>query len=258
VNLPEIAAAQVVGFLLVLARVGPLFLLAPIFSARALPAQAKIVVACGIAFALTPLAIAGQDVPTEGMQLVVVAVKESLVGLAFAFALSALVAAVQLGAGLVDTVVGFSYASVIDPFSSVQGGVIGQLYALFVAVVLVTTGGDQLMIEGLAGTYHVVPLGTMPSWNVFGQLALDAFARVFVLGLEIIAPVLIALIVVDCALALVARAAPQLNIFAVGLPAKILVAITVVIASLPFVADHVRTQLEVTVEETLVTLSGQK
>ena len=71
-NLPEIAAEQVVGFLLVLARVGPLFLLAPIFSARALPAQAKIVVASGIAFALTPLATAGQNVPTEGMQAVAV------------------------------------------------------------------------------------------------------------------------------------------------------------------------------------------
>jgi flagellar biosynthetic protein FliR len=257
VSLPELAAAQVVGFLLVLARVGPLFLLAPIFSARALPAQATLVCACGLAFALTPLATEGQQVPTEGLEALVVGMKETLVGLAFAFALSAIVAAVQMGAGLVDTIVGFSYAGVIDPFSSVSGGVIGQLYALFVAIVLVTTGGDQIMIEGLAGTYQVLPLGTLPSWDVFGQVAVDAFAQVFVLGLEVVAPLLIALVVVDCALALVARAAPQLNVFAVGLPAKILVAVTVVIASLPFVAGHVRTQLEVTVEQTLVTLSGR-
>lgn len=257
-NLPELAATQLVGFLLVLARVGPLFVLAPVFSARALPAQARLVVAAGIALALTPLAIADQAVPIDGFGALALGVKEALVGLAFAFSLGALVAAVQFGAGLVDTIVGFSYASVIDPFSSVQGGVLGQLYALFIAVVLIVTGGDQLMIEGLAGTYKVVPLTEMPSWDVFGQLALDGFARVFVLGLEVVAPVLIALIVVDCALALVARAAPQLNIFAVGLPAKILVALTVVTASLPFVAGHIRTELEVTVEQTLVTLSGRR
>ncbi|MFN8224931.1 MAG: flagellar biosynthetic protein FliR [Gaiellales bacterium] len=256
-TLPELAAEQVVGFLLVLARVGPLFLLAPVFSARALPAQAKVVVASGLALALTPIATAGHRLPTEGLEAVALGVKEALVGLAFAFALSAIVAAAQFGAGLVDTVVGFSYASVIDPFTNVQGGILGQLYAIFIAVVLIVTGGDQLMIEGLAGTFRVVPIGEMPSWDVFGQIAIDGFARVFVLGLEVVAPVLIALIVVDCALALVARAAPQLNIFAVGLPAKIVIAIMVMVASLPFVGDHVRGQLEVAVEETLLTLAGR-
>ena len=67
---------------------------------------------------------------------------------------------------------------------------------------------------------------------------------------------MIALVVVDAALALVARAAPQLNMFSVGLPAKILVAFAVVMSSLPFVADHVRTELESTVRQTLVTLGG--
>ena len=142
---------------------------------------------------------------------------------------------------------GFSYASLIDPFSSIQGGVFGQLYSLFVAVVLVTTGGDQIMIAGLAGTFKAVPLTATPSYDSLGQIALDGFAQVFVLGLEVAAPAIIALIVVDAALALVARAAPQLNMFSVGLPAKILVAIAVVMRSLPFVADHVRTELESTV-----------
>ena len=78
----------------------------------------------------------------------------------------------------------------------------------------------------------------------------------FVLGLEVAAPALIALVVVDAALALVARAAPQLNMFSVGLPAKILVAVAVVISSLPFIADHVRAELETTVAQTLTTLAG--
>jgi flagellar biosynthesis protein FliR len=256
VQLPQIAAEQLVAFILVLTRVGGLFVLAPIFSARALPAQAKVVVAFALAMALTPLASRGQPIPTEATGILVLVVKEAIVGLAFAFALSAIVAAVQTAAGLIDTMSGFSYASLVDPFTSIQGGVFGQLYSLFVAVILVVTGGDQIMIAGLAGTFDVVPLTATPSFDSLGQIALDGFAQVFVLGLEVAAPALIALVVVDAALALVARAAPQLNMFSVGLPAKILVAIAVVMSSLPFVADHVRTELESTVRQTLVTLGA--
>ena len=256
VPLPEIAAEQLVAYILVLTRVGGLFVLAPIFSARAVPVQARLVCASALALALTPLAARGQPIPTDAPGMVLLIVKEAIVGLAFAFALSAIVAAVQMAAGLIDTMSGFSYASIVDPFTNVQGGIFGQVYALFVAVVLVVTGGDQIMIAGLAGTFEVVPLTATPSFDSLGQLALDGFAQVFVLGLEVAAPALIALVVVDAALALVARAAPQLNMFSVGLPAKILVALAVVISSLPFVANHVRTELESTVRQTLITLGA--
>jgi flagellar biosynthetic protein FliR len=255
VNLPEVAGEQLVALVLVLCRVGPLFLLAPVFSARPVPYQAKVVVAFVLGLALVPLATKPGMPPTAGAELALVAVKETIVGLAFAFSLSVIGAAVQAGASLVDTIVGFSYAGVIDPFTAIQGGLLGQLYGLFVGIVLVVTGGDQLIVAGLAHTYDVVPLAGAPSFESLAQLAVDGFGAVFILGLEVVAPVLIALIVVDAALALVARAAPQLNVFILGLPAKILVAILVVATSLPFVATHLRSELENTVAHTLDTLA---
>jgi flagellar biosynthetic protein FliR len=256
VELPAFAVTQVVSFGLVLGRVGGIFLLAPVFSARAVPLPARLAVAIALALALTPFATRGQEVPTDLLQAGLLLAKEILVGIAFAFALSAVVAAVQFAAGLLDTVIGFAYASIIDPFSQIQGGVIGQLYGLFVAVVITVTGGLHLIVAGLAGTYDVVPLSESPSYGSLGQLALDGFGRVFVLGLQVAAPVLIAIIVVDAALALVARAAPQLNVFAVGLPAKILVGLAVVAASLPFIAAHIQGALEATVRDGLRTLGG--
>jgi flagellar biosynthetic protein FliR len=244
VELPQVALSQVGAFALVLARVGAIFLLAPVFSARALPVQARVVVAFGLTLALTPFAMRGQSIPDDAMAYAGLLVREILVGLVFAFAVAAIVAAVQFGAGLIDTIIGFSYAAVVDPFTQIQGGVLGQLYGLFVAVVVTVTGGLQLMIAGLAGSYDLMPLGDAPSFAALGQLALDGFARVFVLGLEISAPVIIALVVVDAGFALVARAAPQMNVFVIGLPAKILVGMAVVAASLPFVAEHVRGALE--------------
>jgi flagellar biosynthetic protein FliR len=256
IELPEVAISHVVAFGLVLGRLAGIFLLAPVFSARALPVTARVAVAFALAVALTPLATRGQQVPTELLDVALLLLKEALVGVGFAFALSAVVAGVQFAAGLLDTVIGFSYVSIIDPFSQIQGGIIGQLYGLFVAVVITVTGGLQLMVMGLAGTYGVIPLSSTPSYATLGELALDGFARVFVLGLEVAAPVLIAIVVVDAALALVARAAPQLNVFVVGLPAKILVGVAVVSASLPFVASHVQAALESAVLDGLRTLGG--
>lgn len=254
VELPQIAITQVISYGLVLARVSGLFLLAPVFSARAVPAQARLAVALGLALAITPLAQRDQEITADLGQAALLVIKEALVGIGFAFTAGAIVAAVQFGAGLIDTLIGFSYASIVDPFSSIQGGVLGQLYSLFVAVVLVVTGGLQFMVAGLAGTYQVIPLTASPSFASFAQLALDGFARIFVLGLEVTAPVIVALVVVDAAMALVARAAPQLNVFAVGLPAKILVGVAVVAASMPFVATHVSDALESAVMESLRTL----
>ncbi len=67
------------------------------------------------------------------------------------------------------------------------------------------------------------------------------------IGLEIAAPVIIALVVTDAAFGLVARAVPQMNVFVVGLPAKIIVGFAVIAASLPFVAARISDQLEASV-----------
>jgi flagellar biosynthesis protein FliR len=256
-ELPRIASEQLAGFFLALARVSPLFALAPVFSARAFPAQVRVVAAFAIAVALTPIAVRSHDVPTDALELAGILLKEVLVGTAFAFSLSALVAALQVGAGVIDTAIGFSFAQIVDPFSSVQGAVLGQVYGLFAAIVIVITGGDQIMIMGLAHTYDIVPLTSLPPITSFGQLAVDVFGRVFVVGLEIVAPVLIAVVVVDAALGVVARAAPQMNVFVVGLPAKILTALAVIAATLPFVANLVTSELERSVTQALSILGAR-
>lgn len=243
IELPEIASSQVIAFVLVLARVGGLFLLAPIFSARALPLKAKLLAAGAISFALVPVATHGRELPTDALSTTAAIVGEAVVGLGFAFSIGVLLGAVQLAASLLDTMIGFSLGGVLDPFSGHQQGPLGQLYALFATTVLLLTGGDELMVRGLAESYTAVPLGALPSMAAFSALALDGFMRVFVIGLEIAAPVLIALVVTDAAFGLIGRAVPQMNVFVVELPAKVLVAFAVVGASLPFVAGHLQQEL---------------
>jgi flagellar biosynthesis protein FliR len=253
VTLPQLAATQVVGFVLVLCRVGGLFVLAPIFGGRMIPTHAKLVIAGVISFALFPLVTPRGGVPTD-ISVAPLILKELVVGLAFALALGALSAAIHTAAALVDTTIGFSFAQLVDPLTQVQTAIAGQFYSLFTTLVFLLIGGDHLMIEGLAASYRLVPLGAVPSPSQLGALALHDLGTVFLLGLEIAAPVLVALALVDIALALVARTVPQMNVFIVGLPAKILVGLGAVAASLPYLTGHLQGELEQAVEQALSAL----
>lgn len=240
----QLVGDNLVAFVLVLTRVGPLFALAPIFSARMIPVRAKLIAAGAISLALAPLASHGQKLPTSAPLLAQLFFKEALVGFAFALVLSAIGAAVQSGASLLDSIIGFSFASLVDPITNMQNAVLGQVYAMFTALVFVVTGGDQIMIMGLAKSYQLVPLSGFPDPASLGAMGLTALAQVFVIGLEVAAPAVIALLVADAAFAIVARAVPQMNVFIVGLPAKILLGFATVGASLPFVAVHVQNDLQ--------------
>jgi flagellar biosynthetic protein FliR len=250
-TLPHLAETQAVGYVLVLCRVGGLFALAPIFSGRMIPVQAKLIAAGAFSFALMPLVTAGQTVPT-GLGIVPVALKEIVVGLAFALALGTVGAAVSAGAQIIDTLVGFSFASVLDPVNQTQSAIIGQLYSLVATLVFLLIGGDRLMIEGLTASYRLLPLGTMPGLDRLAALAVGNLGQVLLIGLEIAAPVLVALVLVDVGLALVARAVPQMNVFFVGLPGKILVGFGAIGASLPFLTGHLRSDLEQAVYQALL------
>jgi flagellar biosynthetic protein FliR len=239
----------------VLCRVGGLFVLAPIFGGRMIPVQAKIVIAGGISFAIAPLVTPRSGLPT-GIEVAPLVLKELLVGLAIALAIGAVSAGVQAAASLLDTTIGFSFAALVDPMTQTQSAVVGQVYSLFSVLVFLLVGGDHLMIEGLAGSYRLIPLGVLPSPARLAALATNDLAKIFLLGVEIAAPVLIALGLVDIALALIARTVPQLNVFIVGLPGKIFVGLGAIAASLPFVTGHLQDDLQQAVFQALQTLGG--
>ena len=256
IQLTGLAGSSLIGFLLVLSRVGGLFVLAPGFSSRMIPARVKFVMAVAISLALTPVAMHGHPVGQDAGDLAMLIVKELMVGLAFALPLAIVAAGVQAGATLLDTIIGFSFAATIDPINNSQSAVLAQLYSLFAVMVFLLTGGDTVMLEGLAASYRVVPIDSFPDMTELAQQIVPLAGQVFVIGLEIAAPVVIALIVTDAAFGLIARAVPQMNVFFVGLPAKILLGFATIAASLPFVSQHIAGDLQDSVYAALRALNA--
>jgi flagellar biosynthesis protein FliR len=254
--LHQFGGAQASGFLLVLARVGPLFAVAPLFSSKQVPTRVRTVVACAIAIGLTPLALHGQHVPNDALAIAALVLKELLVGLAFALSIAILFAAIESAGALLDVLIGFSFGAVVDPLTGNQSAVLTQLYGLVSLAIFLVIGGDGWLIRGVARTYDLVPLTAAPKIASLAQGVTAAFSTVFTSALEVAAPVLLAVVVTDVAFGVVSRVVPQLNVFGVGFPVKVIVGMLVVAAALPFTASWVSDQIGTSVAQALQTIKA--
>jgi flagellar biosynthetic protein FliR len=252
--LQQFSEQQVAGFILVLARISPLFLVAPMFSSKMVPSRVKGIAAVGLAVGMAPLATKGQHVPLDVMSLVALIAKEFLVGLAFSYALSVLFAAVSAAGSLADTFIGFSFGALVDPVTGNNASVLSQAYSLVGIAVFIAINGDTWVIQGLNHTYDLVPLTGTPALGSMVAGVQHAFTGIFISAVELAAPVMLAVIITDAAFGAVARVVPQLNVFAVGFPAKVTVGLLVLGVSLPFAAGWISDQLQDSVSAALQSL----
>jgi flagellar biosynthetic protein FliR len=255
--LAQFGEQRVVEFFLVLARISPLFLLAPLFSSKMLPSRARGVAAVGLAIGIAPIAAnapGAGELPKDVWLLAGLLLKELLVGTAFAFALACLFAAITTAGTILDSLIGFSFGALVDPVTGTNGGVLNQLYALVGVMIFVVIGGDAWVIQGLAHTYETVPLAEAPAIGSLVEGVQVAFSGIFGAAVQICAPVMLAVLLTDVGFGLVSKVVPQLNVFAVGFPAKVTVGLVLVGASLPFVAGWLNDELQGSVAAALQTL----
>lgn len=250
----EFGEQQVVGFFAVLARISPLFVLAPLFSSKLVPARVRGIVAVALAVGLTPVVVAGAELPTDPWGLGGLIAKELLVGAGYAFALGALFAALQVAGSFLDTLIGFSFGGLVDPVTGNQSSVLSQMYALVGVLIFIAIGGDAWVIQGLARTYEVVGLADAPSLGTLVAGADEAFAHIFLSAVQVAGPIMLALILTDAAFGVVSRVVPQLNVFGVGFPAKVTVGLLLLGVTLPFVGGWLSDELERSVMQALQTL----
>jgi flagellar biosynthetic protein FliR len=249
--LAQLDRNTIVGFILVLARVSPLFLLAPPFNSSMVPARARLIIACGISIGLAPIALHGQAIPADAMKIAGLALKEIVIGLGFAFSIACLFAAVDAAGSMIDTQIGMTFGSLLNPVDNTESGSMSQLYSMVGILVFIAIDGEAWVIRGLGRTYELVPMLSTPSISKMTAAATSAFEGILSSALEVAGPVLLALILTDVAFGVVSRVVPQLNIFAVGFPMKMIVGLLVVAAALPFMSGWFVDQLQRSVESGL-------
>ena len=128
---------------------------------------------------------------------------------------------------------GIGFATFIDPQNSTQTPVVGSFLNVLAILLFLSINGHLLMIDALAESFTVVPVGSglagMVRWEHFAGLG----SALFALGLQIALPLLITMLLANIALGVMARAAPQLNLFSVGFPVTVLTGLGALLLLLP-------------------------
>jgi flagellar biosynthesis protein FliR len=242
---------SVTAFFLVLARVSPLFILAPLFSSKMIPAQVRGIAAVGLSIGLAGVASHGQRIPTDAVEVTTLMVEQVLVGVLLSFVVAALMGAIQTAGSLADIVSGFSFGATIDPINGNQGGTFSELYGLIGVMLFVAIGGDAWILHGIARTFDLVPLTAAPHVGSMMNAAEASVSSLFVSAVEVAGPVILAALITDVGLGMVSKVVPQMNVFSVAFPLKVGVAILVVAASLPFLGGWISDQMYTSVATAL-------
>jgi flagellar biosynthetic protein FliR len=209
----------------------------PPFGNRTVPTTVKVGLAAALALVVGPR-LAEQAVPLEAGPLLTAAVLQVGAGLALGFLGVLLFATFSFAGGLIDLVSGYSVAQLFDPGNSAPVSIFGQFYGVLATTLLFAIDGHLLLVRGFLTSFTAAPL-THLSIDTMAELLTGDIALFFVAALEIAAPLLAALFLAEAALGLLSRAAPQMNVFQLGLPVKILVTLTLAGLAIPILPDAV-------------------
>jgi len=193
-----------------------------------------------------------QDIPllyfNDVVTLGLLGVRELLVGVALGFLSALPLEALRLAGEQTGTVIGFSMAQVMDPMSQSQTSLLGQLNFLVAMWFYYHWNGHLLMIQAVIESLKLVPLGQLSPFPS-GDLAIGTWLqKLFILGMRIVIPFYCALVLADVGLGFLARTVPQMNVFVVGLPVKVMLGFMVLSVVLPLTVDLIFTQFEKWIE----------
>ena len=230
-------APMAVAFIMVVARMSGLFLVAPLIASPLLPMRVRLMMLVVFSAMLTPVMATGYVVPDSGSVLALGIGQEVIIGLAMGYAVSLIFAAIQVGANMIDLSSGFALANVVDPLSQSQGAVFGAFYTIVASLIFLAMNGHHMLIEGFVASYQLVPMNGQLDVGALMSNLYEQFGLLFANAFRIAAPVIVTLLLTDVVLGLVARVVPQMNVFFLGLPAKIGLGMTAIVLSLPMFAQ---------------------
>ena len=251
----EVPSATLAALLLASSRATGFIVLAPPFNNNGIPRTVKGALALAMSLVVFPHIVGTIPQVTAGF-LIVGAITEAIIGAALGFIVQVLFAAVQLAGDIIDVTGGFSLQPAYDPLSLNTSGVIGRLHYLLAVTLLFTSGGHLLLIRGFVTSYEGLPVGGSIPTDQLGSAMLTAFTMMFLAALQIAGPLVAVLLLADVALALLSKAAPALNIFAIGFPVKIMITLALLGLTFPLLPPALDSLMDTAIEGMTALRSG--
>lgn len=236
-------------FLLIFTRMSCFVFVAPFFSMKNTPAVVRI----GISFftsmllyqALTPSeAVAYETV----LEYAVIVMKEAVAGLLIGFSANICTSIVNFAGHIADMEVGLTMVTLMDPTTQLNSSITGILYQYVVMLLMIATGMYRYLFGAMADTYILIPInGAVFSSESLLNSMLTFLSDYVIIGFRMILPVFCTILLLNAVLGILAKVAPQMNMFSVGIQIKVLVGLSVLFFTagmMPGVADFVFQEMQ--------------
>jgi flagellar biosynthetic protein FliR len=229
-------------------RIGACLMVAPVFGSRTVPARFRIVLAAAITLVVAPLLPPPPDVSPFSGTGIMITVQQLIIGIAVGFVLQIVFDALAMGGQLLANTMGLSFAFNVDPLRGTGTPVLGQFYTIIATLTFLSLNGHIAIIQALVDGFGTMPVGTTGLGpNALADIAMYG-SQLFRGALMVALPGLTALLIVNLAFGVVSRAAPSLNLFAIGFPVTLIGGLLVVTAGLPAVQSGFITLMRETMD----------
>lgn len=244
--------AELELFLLVFVRIASFVFAAPFFSTNGVPNNVKIALSVFVAYIIYNFgSLSG--LPEYGTVLgyCVIVIEEVAVGLLIGLGAQLCTSIVLFAGRIMDMEIGLSMASVFDPTTNEQTSITGVILQYGVLLILYTTGLHRYFLKAMMETYTLIPVGGV-SFDTDKLLsALITFLSDYIIiGFRICLPVFASITLMNIVLGLLAKLAPQMNMFSVGIQLKLLAGLSVLLLTvrmLPDICNFISTQMQIMV-----------
>ncbi|WP_353095294.1 flagellar biosynthetic protein FliR [Tissierella praeacuta] len=218
-------------FLLVMVRTSGIFIFSPFFSSQNIPNIMKI----GLSFSISILiaSVLPTSIDLNNEILVLLIIKELTVGIIIGFISYAFFSTFYVMGQIVDMKIGFGMANVIDPQNRTQVPLMGNFYYILSFLLLLSINGHHYIISALVDSYKFLPIGAFKYTGDTMNIIVNTLSKSFEIGFKLSAPIVAIIFLTDVVLGIISKTIPQMNVFVVGMPLKVLIGLLIILISMP-------------------------
>ena len=236
--------AWIAAFFFPLARVLALLAAAPPFSNPGMNTRVRLMLGLAITLALTPALPPMPPVaPASGMGLLILA-QQMLIGFAIGFTLRRVFNAVDMAGTMIGYQMGLGFATSYDPQNASQTPVVAEFIGVLALLVFLAMNGHLMVLMTLAQSFTLIPVGVGKLAAASWLNIANAGTVIFVSGVFLALPVLIALLITNIALGILGRVAPQLNLMAIGFPITLILGFAALLVSFSYLGEPLQQLFE--------------
>ena len=247
-------------FILMFVRVTALIVSSPIFGRKNIPNKLKILFCLIVTYAIfTSVGQAGTVVYSGIFEFAMLVIKEMLFGLALGYVTTLFFSIVQTAGQTMDMQMGFGMVNVFDVQNNINIPATGNFFTIVMLITFFTVDGHLMLIKILASTFAFIPVGGVVLNPEIGLVALNVFTLAFLLAVKVAMPMIAAGLLGEVIMGIIVKAIPQMNIFVVGIPLKIMLGLLMLLIIIPvFVhfCDTIFDQMFLSIEKVFLGLAG--